>query len=72
MSITGSRPQISTAEIVRKQPGQPSTQTSRQPKYSDQENLFADDDAELIPEDEFDQMANKANAIANKNRGLNS
>ena len=67
MSISRQRPQISTAEVLPQQKA--SRASSRQKKASEQENLFADD-GELIAEDEFDQMANKANAISYKNRGV--
>lgn len=69
MSISRQRPQISTAEVVPKQQAQGSRQSSRQKKATEQENLFADE-GDLIREDEFDQMANKANAISYKNRGV--
>lgn len=67
MSISRQRPQISTAEVLPKQ--QATRSSSRHKKGGEQENLFADD-GELIREDEFDQMANKANAISYKNRGV--
>lgn len=62
MSITKQRPQISTAEVYRKQNQQHSKQK--------RDNHFADNDGEIIPEDDFDQMESKANAINYKNRGL--